>query len=135
MIRGLNHVTLSVSDLKRSLDFYTALLGFKPAATWSVGAYLKGGDLWLCLSLDQAVRKEAPEEDTHIAFTVSDKDFGIFSRSLMERKVPVWKENRSEGRSIYFLDPDGHKLEIHVGCLESRLRFLRREPWEGLQLY
>lgn len=24
----------------------------------------------------------------------------------------VWKENKSEGQSLYILDPDGHKLEI-----------------------
>lgn len=31
------------------------------------------------------------------------------------------EENLSEGDSLYFLDPDGHKLELHVGSLQSRL--------------
>ncbi|HEX5514181.1 MAG TPA: glutathione transferase, partial [Gammaproteobacteria bacterium] len=47
----------------------------------------------------------------------------------------IWKDNKSEGDSLYFLDPDGHKLEIHVGDLESRLAALREKPYEGLQLF
>ena len=40
--------------------------------------------------------------------------------------------NHSEGRSLYVLDPDGHKLEIHVGTLADRLESLKRKPYAGL---
>jgi hypothetical protein len=33
----------------------------------------------------------------------------------------IFKESFSEGDSLYFLDPDGHKLEIHVGNWQSRI--------------
>ena len=46
-VRGLNHITLSVSDLARSFDFYARVLGFAPKARWDKGAYLEAGDLWL----------------------------------------------------------------------------------------
>ena len=48
--------------------------------------------------------------------------------------VTEFQENRTEGASLYFLDPDGHKLEVHVGDLESRLRAARTKPGEGLEL-
>jgi catechol 2,3-dioxygenase-like lactoylglutathione lyase family enzyme len=34
MFRGLNHITLAVSFLPRSLAFYTQLLGMKAAERW-----------------------------------------------------------------------------------------------------
>ena len=38
-------------------------------------------------------------------------------------------------RSLFFLDPDRHKLEIHVGNAQSRIAQMRREDWEGLELF
>lgn len=50
MLTGLNHLTLAVSDVNRSFNFYNNLLGFVPHARWQTGAYLSLGELWLCLS-------------------------------------------------------------------------------------
>ena len=40
MLTGLNHLTLAVTDLNRSVAFYQNLLLFKPEAMWDCGAYL-----------------------------------------------------------------------------------------------
>lgn len=47
----------------------------------------------------------------------------------------AWRDNRSEGASFYFLDPDGHRLEAHVGDLASRLRACREHPYAGMRFY
>lgn len=47
--------------------------------------------------------------------------------------VREWKQNRSEGDSFYFLDPDGHRLEAHVGDLRSRLAACRQAPYAGMR--
>jgi len=134
LLKGLNHLTLSVSDLSRSVAYYTELLGFSLHVRWNEGAYLTLGDLWLCLCHDTDVRSGPLAEYTHFALSVDRADFDAFLRKVEEGAHPTWKENTSEGESIYLLDPDGHKLEIHAGSLESRLAGLRKEPYDGLIL-
>ncbi len=135
VLKGLNHITLSVSALARSVAYYTELLGFSLRARWNKGAYLSLGELWLCLSQDPRVRSGPLAEYTHLAFTVHAQDFDTFSRKVADGAHPIWKENTSEGESVYLLDPDGHKLEVHAGSLESRLAALRTEPYDGLVLF
>ena len=135
MLKGLNHITLSVSDLSRSVAYYNGLLGFSLRARWNRGAYLTLGDLWLCLSHDPHVRQGPLAEYTHISLTVDAQDFDAFARKVGQGAHPTWKKNTSEGASIYLLDPDGHKLEVHAGSLESRLAALREEPYDGLLIY
>lgn len=135
MITGINHVTLAVRDLERSFSFYTTVPGLKPVAKWARGAYLLAGDGWICLSLDTETRHGPLAEYTHLAFSVDRSAFADCAEAIRSRNVVLWKENRSEGDSLYFLDPDGHKLEIHAGDLQSRLAALRMQPYEGLELY
>jgi catechol 2,3-dioxygenase-like lactoylglutathione lyase family enzyme len=130
LLTGLNHVTLAVSDLDRSLDFYLNLLGFKGHVRWDRGAYLSLGSLWLCLSLG----RPCPKTDyTHLALDIGRGGFDDFVRRLRASGVVEWQRNSSEGPSIYFLDPDGHRLEIHAGGLQDRLASLKDAPFSGLE--
>jgi catechol 2,3-dioxygenase-like lactoylglutathione lyase family enzyme len=135
MLTGLNHLTLAVADLDRSFAFYENLLGFKPAAIWQTGAYLSLGDLWLCLSLDASRDAGAAPGYTHVAFDIAQGDFDAFRARLREAGVVEWRQNRSEGDSFYFLDPDGHQLEVHVGSLASRLAACRAAPYAGMRFF
>ncbi|MBT2374442.1 fosfomycin resistance glutathione transferase [Pseudomonas fluorescens] len=135
MLSGLNHLTLSVTDLNRSVGFYHDLLQLHLDATWDNGAYFSLPGLWLCLSLDP-LRPCAPAaEYTHYAFSVAAADFSAQVERLRAAGVQEWRDNRSEGASFYFLDPDGHKLEIHVGDLASRLQACRDKPYAGMKFY
>jgi catechol 2,3-dioxygenase-like lactoylglutathione lyase family enzyme len=126
-VTGINHVTLAVADLDRSVSFYRDVLGLELRAIWTEGAYLEAGSLWLCLSVDPKAEQARRDDYTHLAFDVPAGDFETLSAEVRVR-ADVWKENRSEGASLYFLDPDGHKLELHVGSLASRLQHYRRHP-------
>ena len=119
-VSGLNHITLAVRDLDRSIAFYRDILGCTLRAHWSDGAYLEAGALWLCLSRDDLARAEPHPDYTHLALSVAPEDFAALSAKV-RAAADIWKDNRSGGDSLYFLDPDGHKLELHVGSLQSRL--------------
>ncbi|MBB4641080.1 VOC family protein [Rhizorhapis suberifaciens] len=133
-VTGLNHITLAVADVERSLTFYRDLLGLAVRAVWPNGAYLEAGPLWLCLSHDTETRTSPHPDYTHLAFSVSEADYANLSECLVAECV-VWKENKSEGASTYFLDPDGHKLEIHIGSLEARLAHYRDNPSKGVTVF
>ncbi|MDC0695430.1 FosA family fosfomycin resistance glutathione transferase [Klebsiella pasteurii] len=137
MLSGLNHLTLAVSQLAPSVAFYQQLPGMTLRARWDNGAYFSCGDLWLCLSLDPQRRVTPPEESdyTHYAFSIAEADFALFAGRLNAAGVPVWKTNKSEGASHYFLDPDGHKLELHVGNLAQRLAACRAKPYKGMVFF
>lgn len=132
MLNGLNHITIAVSDISKSFNFYVNLLGFIPKAKWASGAYLSSGNLWLCLSADAVA---SHEDYTHYAFSIRSEDFDAFATHLKSAGVTEWKTNKSEGKSIYFLDPDGYKLEIHDGDLDSRLKDCMKHPYEKMEFF
>jgi catechol 2,3-dioxygenase-like lactoylglutathione lyase family enzyme len=119
LIDGINHVTFAVTDLERSVGFSVGGLGARVARKWRAGAYLELGNLWLCLTVDSSLVPSAGY--SHVAFDVAPDAFPAAVRRLESAGARQWKENRSEGASFYFLDPDGHRLELHVGTLRSRL--------------
>ena len=132
MITGLNHLTLSTSNIEISFNFYQNVLAFKPLAKWKRGAYLLAGDLWLCLSLDFNTRKVASKEYTHYAFGIESEKFEYYRQNVERLKLRLWKVNSSEGDSLYILDPDNHKLELHVGNWQTRLKAIQQNPYEEM---
>lgn len=135
MIRGLNHITFAVTDLARSFAFYVEALGCRPVARWSNGAYLTAGGVWLALVVEDDVNPTGRTDYSHIAFTCAPDDFAAMSERLRAAGADTWQPNRSEGDSFYFTDPDGHRLELHVGDLDSRLMHMRSHPWDSIEFF
>ncbi|MEM7023534.1 MAG: VOC family protein [Pseudomonadota bacterium] len=135
MLLGINHITLAVADLERSFSFYVELLGCRPVARWSNGAYLTAGDTWLALVVDDRIAAAARPDYSHIALGCPADQFSDHVRELEAAGCTAWSPNRSEGESYYFCDPDGHKLELHVGDLASRLRHMRAHPWDEITFF
>lgn len=89
----------------------------------------RGGTLWLALELGTPTPRA---DDSHIALSCAPTDCATLCARLKD--APVWKTNRSEGASLYVLDPDGHKLELHLGTLATRLEQYRADPSGGMTL-
>ena len=134
MISGLSHVTFAVSNLDRSFRFYAEVLGLKPLDRWDQGAYLSAGDFWIGLILDKAAGEATNNSSyTHIAFAVTPEQFPALRDRLLKADAEEWQANSSPGESFYFLDPDGHKLEIHARTLADRLAWLHANPKPGMK--
>ena len=127
-VRGINHVTLTCDDVEASVTFYRDVLGCRLLARWPEGAYLVAGNTWVALVL-----KTDPDY-SHVAFDVAPEAFDDMRDRLLQAGTPEWKQNRSEGESVYFLDPGGHELEIHASGLRARLASARKDPWPGLEI-
>lgn len=128
MITAMNHITLGVLNIDKSFAFYHDILSLKPLVKWHKGAYflvgghnpnIIGSGFWLCLNVDE--KRIANPCYTHYAFTVSEQEFNKVATKIISSGCPIFKENTSPGKSLYFLDPDGHKLEIHVGNPQARI--------------
>ncbi len=132
MITAMNHVTLAVKDVEVSFRFYREVLGFKPLCKWDAGAYFLIGDFWFCLNVDQS-RIPNPCY-THYAFSVREEDFEAMSQRIQDAGAQIFKDNTSPGNSFYFLDPDGHKLEIHASSWQNRVEIKKTDPgsWNNL---
>ncbi len=137
MISAVNHITLAVKDIHKSFAFYKDILGLTPLVKWDRGAYFLAGKephaFWFCLNVD--MWREMNLCYTHYAFTVSTKDFAQMSQRIIQSGAKVFKDNTSPGDSLYFLDPDGHKLEIHVGNWQSRIQAKKEDggDWQNVE--
>lgn len=92
---------------------------------------MAGGDR-VTLILDPNAREGPAPEYTHLAFSVSPEAFEEVSERLKGAGVELWQENPTPGPSVYFLDPDGNKLEIYASNLRNRIEADRRNPPPGM---
>lgn len=135
MISGINHITFAVRDINASFAFYRDVLGLTPRARWRRGAYFCAGNVWISLVL--CADRDACEQDdhTHAAFTVGGEDYGTLSARIIDSGATLWKENNSQNLSLFFCDPDGHKLEIHVAGIDAAIARLREVQPRGLEIF
>jgi catechol 2,3-dioxygenase-like lactoylglutathione lyase family enzyme len=135
MIKNINHITLACTDIERSFTFYRNILGFKPLVKWGKGAYFLVGEFWFCLNLDL---KRIPNSCyTHYAFSVSHNDFELMAEKISNSGAHIFKDNTSPGKSLYFLDPDGHKLEIHISNWQERIAVKKENvgSWNNVEWF
>ncbi|MGV6827154.1 MAG: VOC family protein [bacterium] len=116
-VTGPHHVSLLVSDTRRSLQFYCELLGLKRVERPELafpGAWLALGDYQIhLLELPDpaagAARPDHVGRDSHLAVRVSDIE--KLQQALELAQIPFTR-SKSGRAAIFCRDPDGNGLEF-----------------------
>jgi len=111
--RSLNHVSLAVTDVARSVEFYTKLFGLEVVSRPGNG----GINLGLGSSFLGIYEIQDPGRVHHFCVGVDDYDPGRIAERLRERGIdPSIDRNpanrTSGGDQLYFSDPDGTLVQI-----------------------
>ena len=122
-INKLGHVVFFVSDMERSLRFYTEVLPFKVSDVNEQGmVFLRcAGDHHTLALVERREGKPAPADSIrmhHFALEVDDMDTLFRVRDwLKQHDVKfIYEGRRGPGSNpgVEFLDPDGHALELYA---------------------
>jgi len=122
----IGHVVLMSTDLTRSVEFYTGVLGFRVSDVYPE-TMMKGRMVFMRCAADHhgvalvgAAPGASPQHELHhMAFEVATLD-EVFSARDWLRKQGVKIEFEGRRRAgcqvaVEFLDPDGHHLELYWG--------------------
>ena len=122
-VQHIDHVAISVTDIERSIEWYTRVLGLehRPIVEW--GEYPQmvcAGDT--CLALfppDNPDARPMSAEDRRSRLTVQHFAFKVDAANF-QRAQDEFREAGTDFRfadhgicySVYINDPDGHTIEI-----------------------
>jgi catechol 2,3-dioxygenase-like lactoylglutathione lyase family enzyme len=122
LFKHMSHVSITVTDIQKTRDFYTGTLGFqeipRPAFDFPGIWYSLGGDLQLHIILnDQIVRPAVEREQIiarypHFAVWTDDCDataarigeLGLATRDVISGPTGL--------RQVFVKDPDGNMVEF-----------------------
>jgi catechol 2,3-dioxygenase-like lactoylglutathione lyase family enzyme len=108
-VRTLNHTTLFVSDVDRSLAFYQRLFGMPVQSRQENGVNLSAGGSFLGL---YAASEGAEPQIHHFCLGVEgfdpDRTVNVLAGHGVEGRIRL----RGEVKELYFQDPDGLNVQL-----------------------
>lgn len=123
-LNGIHHIGLNTANMQQAEKFYTDILGFPVLMRTRTKGGLQhievdAGNVAIALfesphlDLEQGQKIMTQKGYLHFAFGAAKEQFESIVQALKENKVNMDGELRNN--AVYFFDPDGHQLEIHIG--------------------
>jgi catechol 2,3-dioxygenase-like lactoylglutathione lyase family enzyme len=124
-VRTIDHITIVVADLERSVRFYAEVLGMERVVRPDFGfpgAWFVSGRTFIHMNVAGPEAGQAgfpplganqPARGFHFAFEVADCDQAAEQLRAMEMEIVTGPRSRPDGaRQLYIYDPDGHLIEL-----------------------
>jgi catechol 2,3-dioxygenase-like lactoylglutathione lyase family enzyme len=119
-LEGIDHVAMSVRDVEAAAKWYIDVLGFEHRYkdVWNgVPTLIGKGTTAIALFPARSNERSTASERSgvrmlHLAFRANRKSFRAAQEELKQRGIQFEFQDHEISHSIYFSDPDGHKLEI-----------------------
>ena len=116
-VQGIDHVGLSVQDVRHSVEWYRDLFGLERLFedVW--------GDFPGVVGIGDTSIAFFPKDDPdlplppglpihHVAFRVDRGNFDAAQKKLAEKGILFEFQDHKIVHSLYFFDPDGHLIEL-----------------------
>ena len=122
VVEGIQHVSIGVTDLARSLDFYTRVLGLeqteRPPFDFG-GAWLRVGPQQVHLIVRPAAELPGPDAEimtrrAHFAIRVRSYRETLAHLRALEVPCVDRPQNLTPWPQIYVTDPDGNLIELNA---------------------
>jgi catechol 2,3-dioxygenase len=138
-VQSLGHVVLNVTDLKRSEEFYSGLLGLEVCARFDeqgmqMTFFTLGNhhDLAILQAPGEGAAGDQATGLHHVAFCIGTTiDQLKEARDVLQHAgVALDPIDHEVTKSLYFDDPDGNRIELYVDVSDA----WRREPQRIAQI-
>ncbi len=135
-VRKIGHLVYEVSDVERTVRFWTEVMGFKVSDRNEFGmVFLRTGSDHHTIAIAPGKTKTRQDQGLrvdHLALEVATMDELIGAREYLKSKgVNVtWEGRRGPGGNpgIHCLDPDGFEFELYCDMDQIDERGLSRPP-------
>ncbi|MCI0331381.1 MAG: VOC family protein [candidate division Zixibacteria bacterium] len=130
-LKCILETALYVKNLPAAEKFYSQVLGL-PLLAKQKGRHLfywVGRDVLLIFYAPKTLKDKTTPHGAkgpgHLAFEVSQKDYGLWKKYLTKNRVKIVEEviwKKPNFRSIYFRDPSGNLLEIATPGIWEKIK-------------
>jgi len=110
----ISHIMLEVTNLEKSTKFYQDILGFEIASREKMKDGREVVVFYQGIGLTPRVDKNFENKIlNHVGIKVNDVDMLISNLNKAKVKIIDGPSSSNYGTKLYFLDPDGIRLECH----------------------